>query len=423
MPVVVLLMCSLLLFLSRRLVGSWTCPVVIFVGIWTLSIAGAFVCFPDARWSYLGVIWIMLCLLATLVGFLGGRGSAEKATCYRRCREPYCGFSRRQVGVLCLSIAIGMSYVAVQLGSHGFSLGSLVNVDSLLEMNPEMAVARYSGSSAQSAIMQILACVMYASAALGGFFYVSANKEKEKLLCVATLLPISCLMVATNAKAGFIGSVFLWISGYLARYLALHKRLPIINRKKAVLVLGIALALSAVFFLTFLLRFGSFDGWAVSAAFDKYSVYAFGEVFNFDHWLAAFSHRELDAGMNTFMGIFTQLGFTEKAAGVYQTIVPGYGNVFSMFRGVIEDFGILGGLCFFALVGAVDGLLYRRLVQNSESNVAPIAYTGITFTYFYSFIISPWIYFTYFVTMLLFLVAAMFCDGSNERSPKGFIES
>jgi oligosaccharide repeat unit polymerase len=87
-------------------------------------------------------------------------------------------------------------------------------------------------------------------------------------------------------------------------------------------------------------------------------------------YLAAFSEWDrvgsdsLSWGFFTFPGLFDFIGMRSREIGVYTASVSLSGvdtNIYTVFRGLIEDVGIYGALAALATVGFIAGWAYRQV--------------------------------------------------------------
>ncbi|WP_019238769.1 MULTISPECIES: O-antigen polymerase [Enorma] len=413
----VLLICMALLvcLLSFALTKGRLYPVNLFTVVFTASIIGALAVFEEEQWGFLGILWMIVALALVNVGFSAGFG--RRGEDIERGRGPSSGrrFNESLARLIVLLLIVsGMLWLANQLRASGVSFSVFFSADSLMEVGPDIAAARYSGETNSSAFTQILTSLTYSAPLCGGYLYLIFSTRKDKALCIATMLPITLLMLLTNAKAGFIGSLILWLAGYLVAYIQLHC-VGIPWKSKPVLIsAGLVLFALLLMFLTFLLRIGSFETWAVEAASKKFGIYAFGGIFNFDHWLSAqdVAGSSFQFGTNTFMSLFSALGVIQKAQGVYEPLLVGYGNIFTSFRGLIQDFSWIGALIILFLVGFIEGRCVDN-VSKRGNGFAGVALAAITFFYMFSVFISPWVYTTYVVPFVVFMLMLAACNSSR----------
>ncbi|WP_172136137.1 O-antigen polymerase [Adlercreutzia sp. ZJ473] len=421
MLILVTFLLGLLCFIARRITGTWLQPINIFCFVWMVSIVGSFAA-EDLPWNMVGPLWLFGMLVCTLLGYLIGKQAFFKQGCCQNAAiglgaNKRLGLKIDEIMVLVSFISLGLAYFLIQASTYGISFSSFASVSSTLDMTSSISAERYLGTKSSGIASQILVCFVYAAAGIGGYLFNHTQKRSERALCLCTLIPITLLMLTTSGKAGFIGSAMLWICFYFARYFSIHKRLPEVTARRFILGAIVAIALLFLFYLTFLLRFGSFDSWAVQAALDKYSVYLFGEVWNFDYWASKYSVSNYEFGLNTFMAPFVQLGFVSRIGGVYTVLASGHGNVFSAFRGLILDYGFCGGLLFMLILGFVEGALCQLIYRGRETSpIVEVAYSAILYFYLYSFIISPWIYGTYIAAFLIIAVVCKFLARNQLQS-------
>ena len=63
-------------------------------------------------------------------------------------------------------------------------------------------------------------------------------------------------------------------------------------------------------------------------------------------------------------------------------------NIFTMFRGLIYDFGLVGSLAFMAGFGWISALVYRRMLTRAVAPVSQALYVLIWGVLYTSYIIS-----------------------------------
>lgn len=351
------------------------------------------------KWNGSGLIWILLAVLCTELGALVVNKKIKSKNVSNN-KEMKIDWK-----IVIFIIILGTICFLLQLKIAGFSLASFTNVDSFLNMNSEVAKERYSGSSQKDIFSQILLCFLYLSALVGGYaFNFSKNKEQKIISTVFSFLPIIGMMLFSNGKSGFISCIILWLAGWCISYLFINGKLPKIKGKYIILGITLLIGIFGILYLVMLIRVGDFSSPMRKIISNKFMVYALGHIVNFDYW---FSHIKIndsiEFGINTYMAIFKTLGLVERVQGVYPVILRGFGNVFSAFRGVIADFGIIGGLIYCFLRGIITQYCFEKVSSgNIKSSISSTLLVCSYFWNIYGFIISPWIYTSYILTMIMF---------------------
>ena len=134
-----------------------------------------------------------------------------------------------------------------------------------------------------------------------------------------------------------------------------------------------------------------------------------GHLPAFDIWFdrQPLLSTDLTCGGKFFMGITNYLGIVERKSGIYDEFVDIslYGdqtNVYTIFRILIEDFGIIGTLIFFLLLGYFAQRMYinvRTLRRYKSSLTFIVAFYFLTS---WSFVTSVFVYTSYIVMFFLF---------------------
>ena len=422
---VVIISDLLLLKICRATWMEWSHPIFLIDVFYMLLIIAAYIGLKKYPWSFEGIAWITTALyFLTIGGALGKQIYRNKRSYYIAKNTVYVQISNKAWLFVVSITALGIAGAIYQVLYNGFSLSDFTSLDSLAQMNNAVAVERYSGGGQSNIFTKISTIAAYIPPVCGGLLFPFSNTKFQKGLSLSTMLPILLLLLFTNGKAGFLASLVLWGSSFLTAYFYRYKKAPAINFRKllfyslgAVLVLGILL-------FTMMLRIGKVDIATFEIVTDKFMSYAFGGIQSFDRWLSfGRDNIEYSAGVQTFMGFFQALGIVHRKQGVY-TFLPGTSsNVYTLFRGVIEDFGVLGGLVFVAVCGCFAGYCSEGIRCSVSLPVLPVVTTvGICFFFIYGYIISPWIYSSFIVMMVAFAYFLMLCKKRSIRVKLGKIK-
>lgn len=398
---------ALVVTLWKTVSFSWTHPIRLFSVEWMFFVIVPIVVnMFEYEFNGIGLAWILLAVISyELGGALGNsmwrkmRPSVHRELC--RPVEFYkLGWWFVNLNVLLASLA----FVSTVL-TQGFNISSFFNLNDFISMNTEMAYRRYNGAQSGNGLIQILSVFYYAAPLCGGYAICFATKKKEKILCVISLLPITLLMLFSNAKAGFIAACILWTSGYIISYYVKFGRtlkLKIKTVARILISLGVFFVL---LYLVMLIRVGDFSKEMRDFIAQKFFVYGFGQMVSFDAWFAQKDFQQVaGVGKNTYMAVFDLLGVTERQQGVYEVLVNGYGNVFTAFRAVISDFGKYIGLFYMFVRGVITALAYNMVVgQRSKPHVVSKCLLAASYFWgIHSVFGSPWVYTLYVLSVMTF---------------------
>lgn len=399
----ILLIIFISIFINKKILhSSFVEPTFIFSNIW-LSFIFLSLLTIQFQYNYAGILYILsLCLLGFTINlFIGNllNNSLKKPN--------YIEFKMQKSSFILLStILLGMMVPLLNMRLNGFSISNFFDFNAFLEMNNQMAVNRYSGVHQTNSVMQILLIFEYFSPIVGGYHFASSKDKKNKLFGLMSFLPAICNMLIQNTKSELLSSIFLFISTMIIGNVYLDKELHVKFRnvvKIIILIMGTFLGL----ILTMLFRIGTINEQNVQVVLNKFLVYALGQVPTFDNWLGNYQGvNQYGFGTNTFIGIFNFFGFSERIQGVYSEyiLIEGFpANIYTAFRGMIEDFGILGSIIFFVLIMGTIVFAYYSLTMRRNIYISSFILLNGYFFIFYSFIISSWSYMSYLFAIFLFL--------------------
>lgn len=400
----------LMILLGYSLTRIWINPAFILILYWAFFILASLYAFRNKYiWNLSGLFWITLACILFMVGYIIGGSILTKrskvlSTIKLFNRESH-KLSNLSWNCIILFILFGMTRVIIEVAINGFSLSMFFDLDSLINMNTSMAYDRYNGGgNTTNTAMQILSFFVYAAPLCGGYSFIYAETKVQKFLSFATLIPIVCSLLITNGKVGLISNVFLWVSGFFISYIEKNRKAPSIKKGKIVKISLVLISVFGLLYFSMLLRIGDLSSRTRAIVNEKFMSYAFGQMPVFDSWFSNY-RMELDytIGQNTFLAIYKVLGFAERQQGVYGTINGFNSNIFTGFRGMIEDFGTIGGLIFFMILGGISGYFFNCLLLKQRVSVmSKVCLASIYFFVFFSIFISPWTYTSYIMVFPIF---------------------
>ncbi|MGG3689498.1 O-antigen polymerase [Caldifermentibacillus hisashii] len=411
--IVIILLILMIIF--KKVTKYWISPSFIMITYWSLFIIFAILVFGnDYDWNYIGLLWIIFACVFFGVGYVFGTSLSNKKITFNNVQVTIKNnkkdLSESSWKFILICIIIGLLRVVTVVVSNGFSFGMFFDIDSLINMNTSIAHQRYYGEGSQGNIItQVMLVFVYAAPLCGGYAFVYAKEKSKKLLSIATFLPIIGITISTNGKAGLIASVFLWLSGFFVSYIEKYKSAPRIRLKLIIKISLFGVLFFGLLYLSMFLRIGAFNTEIQEIVNNKFKVYALGHIPAFDHWFYEFDKgSDFSLGGYTFLAIYDMLGLATREQGVFKEMIYFdnglFTNVFTAFRGVINDFGIIGALIFIMLFGFVAGYCFNILLSNKKQKI--IATTFLTMTYFFilhSFTVSPWSYLSYIFSFLIFI--------------------
>lgn len=429
MFILVILLSCLIIFAIVELNKSNSIIASINALWWSFFIVGGLLLFDTSSWTYQGLFYIVLCCFLLFIGEYVGVASLSHGTVYKR--DMYLVRNNLKHNdyivkqgnlmwfMLLVFIILGVLKVILSIFENGFSLSNFTNFSAFLEMNEAVAYERYYGSDTQesSMINQVLLVFCYLAPLCGGYSFLYANNYGERLIAIFCMFPVIFEMLYTNTKAGFIGSIFLWGIGFLLAYLEQHRCFIQIKGKILLRLCGLAFLIFVLLFLVMCFRIGDLSERTIDIVKDKIMLYAFGNIEAFEQWFSVRNQEELSFGGYTFLGIASKLGIQNREQGVYEFMEGISSNVFTVFRGVISDYGIWGGSILYFFFGIVSGIS-TRLVLYKQNRIAKVIWCSGMFFVLFSFASSPWTYMSYILVFPCFYFFLFFSKYSIQWNKK-----
>jgi oligosaccharide repeat unit polymerase len=410
----IVLIVLMMLFIGRICSKHWVNPAFVMILYWSVYIIAALWFFRgDFNWTYLGLLWILAACIFFAFGNALGSALGRRAflTKIKINNNPHIekNFSNLSWKFILLCIIIGLFRTSMEVVLNGFSFRMFLDLESLIEMNTAMAYQRYYGGGATyGSILQILLIFVYAGPLCGGYAFVYSKKQSERLLCFATFIPIISNLLFTNTKAGVIASVFLWISSFIVGYIEKNKKAPSIKLTRAFKVGMAVVGTFGLLYISMLLRIGDLNSQTMDIVNRKFLVYALGQMPAFDYWFGNNNYNlDYSLGEYTFIGLFNAMGLSVRRQGLYTDVLllsnGMYTNVFTAFRGIIQDYGIIGGLIFYMIFGVSAGYFFQcALIGKRRNVIARVVLVSSYFFILHSLFSSAWTYVSYILAFVVF---------------------
>jgi oligosaccharide repeat unit polymerase len=401
-----IIVCSLfigLLVLEKKTLHTYFSLSFLFTVYWFafFVLSWTFTCL-DYEWSFLS------CFYVVLFSFFLYLGSLIASKVVGRTHISFSQFGARKIdshflfSMLILSFFLGLIYPLYVIKLSGGSFLDLFSFSSLSTIASSFYMSKDKGIDTPTSINFFLSFI-YLCPLLGGFLFSHSRKLKKIAILVLSLIPTFYAFLVTTTKAGILASFFLFLIGYIAN--VFYTRKPIKQIKKKLFFMCIcSLVVIVVLFVSMLFRYNG----DLSHVLARFPSYAFGAIPAFDYWLSSsFSLADrFYLGENTFIGIFNLLGIVSRQKGIYSTgFVSGSisTNIYTVFRGLILDYGIFGSFLFSYLWGFLSRLIVQKTFYRPYSSF--FGHLVICFSLFFmlwSFLVSSFSYNSFVFGILCF---------------------
>jgi oligosaccharide repeat unit polymerase len=347
-------------------------PNRIFIYVWIgYILSGMF--FLRNIYTFSGYFFLYVFIVCGVLMFSSQIAKTIAIIKVNKSRKEYILNEKRSIRLLCIILMLGMLFPFLSLKLHGFSITNILSLDNLLSLNNEISAIRYSDVGfIKSTLSQILLIFVYCAPLYGGFLYAQVN-GKYKKYCIVTLLPSFLTMATQSTKLPFIFSVLSWGIAYFACSIFKSQSIWGTSKLKTMAkLLIIIFSFFGVVFTSMVFKTGKIDDTMIDITKSKFISYSLGELPLADIWFDKYmqeSKHNYDYGIKTFYGISNLLNISERKQGVYTEYIV-YGkykgrylesNVFTYFRNSIEDFGMIGSIFFFFIIGIIASSSYYRI--------------------------------------------------------------
>ncbi|MEW6556119.1 MAG: O-antigen polymerase [Elusimicrobiota bacterium] len=407
--ITVLLLVSLTLF-ARIQQGNWLSPGVFFTLYWTVFVVISFIGAPDYYVGSKVILWIFVASFAVYVGSIIGLGRGlfkidTHFTAINNNKLKLPGIKQ----IILISTILGLASVYILLQSKGYSFFSLFSFDAVKEMGRVFSIARYLEGYEPPFLSRILLTFVYLGTFLGGTLFAFSSSKACRLISLLPFLPAVISGVVQTTRASILIPGVLWVSSYLSSKILLDSgRTKLFNIKYFVAIFGIIIFIIVMFFALAFSRYGYWKTWerTLPEVWSHNRSWFFGEISAFSYWFEQnwIEKMEPTLGCFSFAGLYDLIGLTKRHIGIYISSVEvaprEFTNVYTIFRGLIEDFTLHGSLLILFIFGIIGGWSYRGVVQGKITHIQSLVF--FYFITLWSPVVSLFNYNTILLSWLLF---------------------
>jgi oligosaccharide repeat unit polymerase len=300
-----------------------------------------------------------------------------------------------------------LSFYAVPgvLAYAGFGLADMLSLARLQNIASSMSELRYGELADEPVLVRAALGFMYVAALLGGVLFAVSAKRSHRVIALSALGISLLYVLVTTSKTPMMLTLMMFTGAWAAESVR-RAGMGFVLFTPVRLILGSSLVALATFYLYFLVQLRANDFSNEAVVGEGFRSYFFSHLATFSAWIKAESLQpsELSWGQYSFSGLLGRLGLAERQAGIYSSVVmPTTGdlsNLFTAFRGLLQDFGAAGSVLLLFVLGAASQWLYSRVLIGSE-----LATTGLAVVYFtamLSFLYSPFIFNNVIIACLIF---------------------
>lgn len=409
--IIIILFLFLLLFINF-INKDFFNPFLVFINFWGFQISICVLFFSNTtEWAFSGLIYIyILCIFLILIKFIFNPKKINKDAIENEKKVNYKIDSKKGILLLSIFIIIGFSYSAILIKKYGFSLNNIFNLKDLLEMNSSTSYQRYYEGFNLGIMDKILLTFVYLSPMCAGYLLAFNDKRVYKLISFLSFTPEMIIFLTENTKAPLIGCIVFFSISWFLGYIIKNGKRPKVNKKRIIQILLILLIIYFMLFISMMFRNGKLDISTYNIVSNKIKNYFFGHIPAFDNW---FSNNiqilPKNFGIQTFIGIYDLLGFTIRNQGIYTDSYAGGSlgsNVYTYFRGLVSDFGIIGTTFYISIILLICNKIYNSIINGNCKIIYQVLYILIMSYILFCFVsIFSYNSFTFaFILFYIFLI-------------------
>ena len=348
-------------------------------------------------WSFTGLSTLYILILSFQLGLYINKSETNKRVTFLLSNKVY----------FFIGILLFFNIVAMIVNHKGNILGAL-SVSRIFEIANQNAIDRYSGALQLGFLYKISTIFSFSLAFIFGAVLATKSEFKTKLLFTIYILLLLLDSVMMAARAGLLLQLAAVSSSYfLIKYMTEEQGYFRVNATKLkTAILGLVILF--LFFVVIQVFRGGKEEFDILAISSHVLTWFIGYIPAFDVWISDNYAFELTLGGRTFAGLADLFNILTRSGGVYEAVNIGEGrvsNVYTVFRGLIEDFSIMGASLILLTLGLLFVTCLNRVLNSSQITLPFLFLNMVVYFFFWSFVINPFIYNSILLAFFIYAVS------------------
>lgn len=407
-------------FLHRRLSGTWATPGAMFCAFWFLFSFIPLIALFSVPINPAAVAYILLgCVAFSIPDLLTNwRPAFQRNAALAVSRRP---FLQSPIIHATFIIAFFTSNACILLDLMLQNVSFSNIFFQFFETSNNLLARRYAGEWSVNLYGQIGIVMAYLCVTFGGLVHAqTCSPSRRWAVLIMVMTPPIFIMLISAAKGTFVLAIAILLGAHLVHRVLTGKQ-PHVDVAALALQLKYLVFVAPLLVVSFLsrgLHSAGDAGFIIRKIRNNFAVYAFWHIYAFSDWftfrinqssLQDYTLEPPSLGYFTFMPLFEMFGSAKTVPpGVYDeylSVGEFSGNIYTIFRGLITDFGLVGGLLFLLVTGALFNLAYRRMLTSRFPTISIALVFLFVHLLYTSYIISALIWnSTYAVTLLTSII-------------------
>lgn len=409
-----------LAWVLKRITGTWASPPSLFSLFWFIASFLPLV----FLWGYpVNVLSVLYVFVATTMFGLPAlafnwKHALRSNRANSQLRSSFFSSSALYRSLYGMAVS-SMILIVLDLNVQGISASGFIS--SFYVSSNEYMVLRYSGDVEANLFASWGNVFAYVCPIIGGLLHVGVQSRLSRaVVMLASFLPAILILLVQAAKGLFLLAIIEYIGSIIMVRVLLDVR-PHVNFKSAIDLIP-KLAIGFPFLVIAFIARGLYEeadaAYVFSELWKYFLSYAFTHIYAFSDWFAFYVGRPatnnyavegLSLGYYNYISLF-------RVFGVDRPYIPGVyaeylaldglrpGNIYTVFRGAIQDFGVAGSLVYFMLLGWVFSGAFYVMLRSSRPLFSMVLYCVFIQFMYTSYIVSAFIWTTTYVAAVLTLV-------------------
>jgi oligosaccharide repeat unit polymerase len=382
--------------------GTWYSPAAFFTGSWSVLTGLALVAGPISV-APAGILFVIGAGLAVFIGAEAARRLFSRVDSPSPISQPFPLLE----WLMLVCTLLGLATVELVLASRGRGPEVFLSIRALADTARDFSVARYGNIWQEPIAARLLVSFTYLGALLAGVFLATRKSGWTRWLALVVLLPAAMMAAVLTTKLSLLLPLTLGVSAFLAVRLSAQTEPPRIDLTRAAWLAGAAIVVGSGLVLVQMGRYAYTTPSQAGTIVTLFTADLFAYLGVFSSWLehGGWANVHPAWGFYTFAGAFDLLHLGQRVPGLYtdQVTIDGAPyNIYTAFRGLIQDFTLPGALVALAIFGFGAQGAYRKVRLGDIRYSAALA-AFYLFT-LWSFAVGIFIYNTVLVAFLLLAV-------------------